>query len=441
MPLGLGRIYQNLTEKDIDFFLGQVEQVHLNDEDKPSGLSGNVSSQTIRVRPLDSSLPTTSRALPAFPLIRGISDSVTRGDLVLITLIYEEYFYIGPINSFNKPNFGSNPSYSIKRKNLGDGDYDLDLPNGYGKGYPIDSVDKLAKKRSFVLDGYTDDLHHTSKHTDLVFEGRHGNAIRLGSRDRFPILNISNGNEFDIESAQTGSLMSLIQNGSIRQHHGEFSLSTDSSFNTDIDRRYNISIGHDEQPFTNNPTGLENLESTVYNYSEEFRGQVDKTEFNQILITSNNIILNARANNGDLTLSSGRNINIGAAQNLTLNNQGKSVINSGNIYLGQQARDKKEPLVLGEELRKILEDMLKIITNAHALVQGVPVPLVDKGGVELLKDTKSALVGLPNHSLSEILEQLKPRTKGDNGFTNDGPKFMSHHHYIEINNREQNNEG
>ena len=114
MPLGLGRVYENLTEKDIDFFLGQIEQVHLNEQDSASGREDNVGSQVAQVIPLDSSLPTTSRSVPAFPLLRGISDSVTRGDLVLLTIIKERYFYIGPINSFNMPNVGSHPSYSIK---------------------------------------------------------------------------------------------------------------------------------------------------------------------------------------------------------------------------------------------------------------------------------------------------------------------------------------
>ena len=227
MPLGLGRVYENLTEKDIDFFLGQIEQVHLNEQDSASGREDNVGSQVAQVIPLDSSLPTTSRSVPAFPLLRGISDSVTRGDLVLLTIIKERYFYIGPINSFNMPNVGSNPSYSIKKRNLGDGDYDLDLPNGYGKGYPIEFRNKLAKNRSSDLDGYDGRYHHVAKHTDMVLEGRHGNAIRIGSRDIFPILNISNGNESDVEGTRDGSLISMIQNGSIRQHHGVFALSTE----------------------------------------------------------------------------------------------------------------------------------------------------------------------------------------------------------------------
>ena len=124
-----------------------------------------------------------------------------------------------------------------------------------------------------------------------------------------------------------------------------------------------------------------------------------------------------------------KNINIGAAQNLTLNNQGKSVINSGNIYLGQQARDKKEPLVLGDELRTLLLDIMTILQDSRALVQGVPIPLVD--------DSSSPMF----QRIQNLITELQPRTEGDNEFTNDGPKFMSHHHYIEINNREQNNEG
>ena len=99
---------------------------------------------------------------------------------------------------------------------------------------------------------------------------------------------------------------------------------------------------------------------------------------NQILITSDKITMDARSDRGDFTISSGRNINIGAAQNFTLNNQGNSVINSGNIYLGVPAKSKKEPLVLGDELRTLLLDIMTILQDSRALVQGVPIPLYDQ---------------------------------------------------------------
>ena len=112
---------------------------------------------------------------------------------------------------------------------------------------------------------------------------------------------------------------------------------------------------------------------------------------------------------------------------LTLNNKGFSVINSGNIYLGKGAKDKAQPIVLGEELRILLEQIVQILNNANALVQGVPMPLVDNAGISL-KDTKVT------KNITEILEQLEERTTDDEGIIqDDGPNFMSRYHYIETN--------
>ena len=86
-------------------------------------------------------------------------------------------------------------------------------------------------------------------------------------------------------------------------------------------------------------------------------------------------------------------------------------------------------MVLGDELRTLLLDIMTILQDSRALVQGVPIPLVDDSTAPMFQ------------RIQNLITELQPRTEDDNGFTNDGPKFMSHHHYIEINNREQNNEG
>ena len=97
-------------------------------------------------------------------------------------------------------------------------------------------------------------------------------------------------------------------------------------------------------------------------------------------------------------------------------------------------------MVLGEELRKVLQDMMNIIKNAHALVQGVPLPLVDSTGAPLQLSTTlvEAVDDITTH-----LEKLKEREKDEeSGIYKDGnTTFLSRHHYIEINNRGQNNEG
>ena len=96
----MAREFENIEQKNVQFFKGHVVQVYLNETDQPISRDA-LSSQSIRVKFLDSDLSTMSPTVPAFPLMRGMNDSVTRGDLVLITLMYERYFYIGPINRRN----------------------------------------------------------------------------------------------------------------------------------------------------------------------------------------------------------------------------------------------------------------------------------------------------------------------------------------------------
>ena len=102
-----------ITEEDLDFHLGEVTQVFLKPGD--GNVRGGTDSQALHLQPLDSSLPTMGRQIIARPLIRGISESVTKGDLVIFTLIFKKAFYIGPVNSFNSPADGSNPTFTRKR--------------------------------------------------------------------------------------------------------------------------------------------------------------------------------------------------------------------------------------------------------------------------------------------------------------------------------------
>ncbi len=288
----------------------------------------------------------------------------------------------------------------------------------------------MEKSKNTEMDLLPDSTYNVSKHSDLLLEGRHGNGIRIGSKNVFPVLNISNNNGPNKEELPSeGSLISLLSNGSIRQN---FNLSTNFLLSTDIfddASNYVLNKGND---------GGE----SIFDYN--FGDLNERTPSNQILITSDKITFDARGINGDFTISSNRNINFGAKRNFTLNNSGYSVINSGNIYLGEPAKSKKEPVVLGDELRKMLEDITKILKNAHALVQGVPVPLTDALGTPL-NQSKSVALESPILTLTEIVEQLTARTEteDDNGNINygkDGPNFLSHHHYIEQNNR-SNNEG
>tara|TARA_R100001443_G_scaffold3476_1_gene10882 strand:+ start:1501 stop:2778 length:1278 start_codon:yes stop_codon:yes gene_type:complete len=424
--MALGRIFDDLATKAIEFNLGIVNKVYLNNFDSPKQTEEKTqSSQMIDLRPLKTTLPTIKNKLTARPLFRGISDSITKGDIVLFTQIAKKVYYIGPLNTFNNPNQSYSNFYDSKLENRGL--YlrnEVDTSTGRGVEYADKSVKKLQKRKS-NLDLYSIS-YEASRHSDVLLEGRHSNAIRIGSRDIFPLINISNNNNNIEESLSQGSLISMLSNGSLEEN---FTINSGYRLSTDI-------LGENDNPLFKLNLGNDGEQSEFdYNYGELEDG--NETKFNQIIITSDKITFDARSGEGDFTVSSNRNINFGSKQNFTLNNQGYSVINSGNIYLGEPAKTQNQPMVLGEELRKILEIMTKILKNAHALVQGVPVPLVDSTGSPLFSASGLTVEGA-EISITDVLAELEERrsTEDDEGnitYGIDGPSFLSHHHFIEEN--------
>lgn len=440
------------------FKKGVVSRVFLGNEtdidtfsfgERPDGgIAGCIKFKDLETNSDDGASIETRPTYFAQPLLRGIVESVKKNDSILYVKIDKKYYWLGPINITNNPSDAGLPelipgeikqeinyvSTNTGRKNT---DYNVILDN------PSNMFN--AEPNSPLLDN--------GKFNDLLIEGRHDNVIKLGSRAFSPYIRIENNssvvNTIDSEEGETrfenqGSLIGMFNAGALYQHIPNYNrLSSDKEI--DI---YNSEKGSDQYTATTLGIGNDNGQNSFnINYSlispttnENPNPIDDVTDFDQILIFSDRIVFDASQT--DLTFSARRNINLGAAGNFTLNTKGRTFIQSENIYLGDITRSNKEPLVLGEELRKILEDMLKIMTNAHALVQGVPIPLVDKAGVEL-KESKSELIG-NNLSLSEILEELEARTEQrddeDNiiGYDNDGPNFLSHHHYIEQNTRSTN---
>tara|TARA_R100000008_G_scaffold2860_1_gene2163 strand:+ start:182 stop:1516 length:1335 start_codon:yes stop_codon:yes gene_type:complete len=440
-----GRILEDILTKAVEFNTALVTEVHINDSDKESGQKIETnSSQVVEIKPFNSNLPTLSRRLEARPLFRGISDSITRGDIVLFTQIAKKVYYIGPLNTKNDPMESPYNKYSSTMEGRGAVDRSQIDESGYGKVYPSErAVKKLSKKRNNDLDFLEPQYYRFSKHSDLLIEGRHGNSIRLGSNAIFPNLILSNNNEADVENISIGSQISFLSNGTISQNFSTLN----SGFRLSVDIPFEVAEQTEQEPphnfRVNKGSGVEPFNVFDYDYGFEDGSDDENDEYNQILFTSDRITFNVRSETkGDFTVSSKRNISFGAGENVIINNPGYSLINSDNIYLGIESKSKKEPLVLGDELRKLLEDMAKILKNAHALVQGVPIPLVDKAGAFLnLPTTKGATLENNTLSISEILDSLKERTTSKTNADGQeitihdvgNTKFLSQHHFIETN--------
>ena len=434
------------TLPEFSFHHGHVEQAINNINDL---LSAGISyskipsdvSQLILVKPtFEGTLRSgyLKNNLVCQPLLRGFSDSITRGDSVIYTRIGNTYYYLGPLNTTNNPNYSPdtffNPNLNTNLKSSITIDNRKDDANGYNVNYKKTNVKKISKSKNYELDAPYEtrvgdigsEAELESVYSDMVLEGRHNNSIQIGSRFVNPYITIKNNT-----SGNNGSVIGLLSLGSTEQFFNGYNLlSSDKRIGEEYQSiqegqypGYRINFGNDEigEP-------REDVFNSEFGKLQESPG--NQTEFDQIIMFSDRITFDAQ--NDDLTMSAYRNINFGAGRNITITNKGFSVIESENIYLGKIAKNKSEPIVLGEQLRVLLEQVINILSNAHALVQGVPLPLVDKTGAPLSLASGPLVNSV--QSLTEIIQSLEQRQQNDDGVYQDGvTPFLSKHHFIEQN--------
>jgi len=431
---------------EFTFHHGHVEQVINQMNDLVSaGVTINKTtsdvSQVILIKPtFEGTLQSgqLKNSIPCQPLLRGFSDSIARGDSVIYTRIGNTYYYLGPLNTTNNPNYSPdtffNPNLNTNLKSSIAIDNRKDDVNGYNVNYKKTNVKKINKSKNYELEApyktrvgdIGSEAELESVYSDMVLEGRHNNSIQIGSRFVNPYITIKNNT-----SGNNGSVIGLLSLGSTEQFFGGYNLlSSDKRIGEEYQSiqegqypGYRINFGNDEigEP-------REDVFNSEFGKLQESPG--NQTEFDQIIMFSDRITFDAQ--NDDLTMSAYRNINFGAGRNITITNKGFSVIESENIYLGKIAKNKSEPIVLGEQLRVLLEQVINILSNAHALVQGVPLPLVDKTGAPL--SVASGPLVNSVQSLTEIIQSLEQRQQNDDGVYQDGvTPFLSKHHFIEQN--------
>jgi len=433
---------------DFEFHLGHVERVFPTEEEL-TWYSGNTSatdkspSQFILLKPSSGLLPSLRNKIYARPLLRGVSDSITRGDLVLWAEVSDKFFYLGPLNTENSPNYSPDHTYRPPKKTRGT------RKDGYSPMFPTELRPPKLKKQSSVLDSFGVDLEELSeldllsKFTDMTFEGRHGNSIRLGSRRENPQIKISNKRYGSTESKLDGSNISMLSVGSLIQNLYGYGQDPDNGviwnkLSCDDDsinnpREIRINYGNDPLPIGD---GL--VEDYFdYDYGDPTITDYDgnqiygKNKSNQMILFSDRIVFDAKK--WDLTFSAYRNINLGAGKNFTLTNKGFSVIESNNIYLGREAKRRTQPMVLGEELRKVLVQIMEILRDSRALVQGVPIPLVKQDSSPMAIEIEKVLQNLNNEYTPQLDTEntQNPIPIGDRSVG--GPSFFSNHHFIESN--------
>ena len=231
----------------------------------------------------------------------------------------------------------------------------------------------------------------------MVLEGRHGNSIRIGSRDVNPYIILSNGRATSnvVESTNDGTLMAILNSGKLWDH-----FTTDSKIDTEGEvatiTRSPFVVASD--------IALEDEEKKRLMGEDLFGYEYDN---NQTLLSSGKITINSNKNNS--TISSKNNTIIGSGNITHMVSENATIIEASNIYLGRQAEEQNEPVVLGTKLKDFLQEFLDLFAKTHALVQGVPVPVTDA-----------------------LMKPLVPQIKAlSNKLKN--PEFWSEYHFVEDN--------
>ena len=375
-----------------------------------------------------------------FPLFRGIVDVPAKGDPVLLCTIGQIKYYLGPLNTDNNPNWNVDNLQQTRVEPDITLAVDEQTQKGESHNFGKIGVNRLQKMYNDELDHpFHPDTGETIKdlfgnpkfrnpkdiHGDMLFEGRHGNSIRIGSRWVNPYVFISNGrtSSDDMENIANGSLLSMTERGTLQQHFGGFTeeVSIDDEDSADFIQREGFTLSSDtilepSRTMSDLVFISEQTEEDVSEYIYEYFKQ-------QALLHSDRIIINSKKDN--IYLSSLKDIHIGSGRNITLSTNEDLIIETRKTFLGKNAitafreesKEKIEPMVLGQQLLIILTDLIDCLSTANFISPaGAPLPIIDNTQQPIATVDNP---GLGRKSLNNIKDQLS--------------KILSRYHYIENN--------
>tara|TARA_R100000995_G_scaffold70801_1_gene39416 strand:- start:258 stop:1499 length:1242 start_codon:yes stop_codon:yes gene_type:complete len=301
-----------------------------------------------------------------YPLLRGMTDVPTKGDPVLLCTIGQIQYYLGPLNTENNPTWNPDPSYKAEL---------MFIPSIDSEGKRANSINfnkeknykRLVKFRKDELD-YGNVINETSG--DMIFEGRHGNSLRIGSRNNNPYMFISNNRPQtnSLESLGDGSIVSITSNGTLAQHFGDT-----KNENNEISFGFTLSSDTLQEPnrfmgtLISNVNNNQSPQELIYDYNKD-----------QTLLHSERITINSKLD--DIYLSSIKDIHIGTGRHLTISTNENLIISAQRTFIGNPTdrSDSMESMVLGTTLLELLKETLAVIKNSQGLCQGIPIPLVDE---------------------------------------------------------------
>jgi hypothetical protein len=354
-----------------------------------------------------------------WPLLRGMVDVPAKGDPVLLCTFGGQNYYLGPLNIDNEPNFNVDPEIKsdVSRENTKRAQKKTQSQlTGRSPNFKQIDYARLVKIGNDTLDfregSPGEGIAKKEQHGDMVFEGRHGNSIRIGSRYKNPYIKISNGRSPDnfSEKLGDGSLISLTNRGTLKEHYGSYIRTNIATLQEEEKLEYTLSSDEVEnvrsiESLLSYSNGNTDAKELIYNYSKP-----------QMLLRSERIIIDSKKD--DIFFTSSKDIHIGTGRNLLVSTNNDIIFSASTTYLGSPYKrtSPMQNMVLGSELLTVLRDLVHCLSTANfTSPAGMPLPVHDNGLVPLINANPAV------------------QRKGLNDIKNDLNKILSNKHFIEPN--------
>lgn len=229
---------------------------------------------------------------------------------------------------------------------------------------------------------------------DVIYEGRWGNSIRLGSTVKGKSNNWSS-------NGTNGDPLIIIRNGQLIDADSKGWIPILEDINKDISSIYSTST-------QKIPIKI-STDTEFFSYKNNKPTSPEQYSNSQIILNSGRLLFNSKSDH--ILLSSKKSIHLNAIDSINFNTAGDVIIQSGKLYLG--SKNATEPVLLGNITVQLLTDLLNnlnqfmvICSEAVSTAPGTPLGTIN-----------AAATGM-NVFLEDILQNQKLEyAKSNNNFT------------------------
>jgi hypothetical protein len=260
------------------------------------------------------------------------------------------FYYLPAVNLFNNPHINPQPTKSYGIATEGENFGGEITPNS-GPNYEFNSPVNPSQKTFIELDERSTPLLPFAG--DIIYQGRFGNAIRLGSTARPLVGKIPPKNDWS-KIGDPGSPITIISNGQNEDgfdwvtekiNKNDSSIYLTSTQNVPLKasiRRYNSYSDPDQTP------------TSPLSYSGK-----------QVIINSGRLVFNSTDNH--ILLSSQKSISFGAQKGFNFDTPSNFVIDAGTkIKLG--GKTASQPLIKGHELYDVLFNLITALSQTISVM-------------------------------------------------------------------------